>query len=64
MCVGCMESHPGEHYRQIFLEVLHKQRFGQIRNDIQWEDDGEDKDGSDWVMDNDSVMSDDGESDE
>ena len=31
--------------------------------DILWEDDGEDKD-SDWVMDNDSVMSDDGESDE
>jgi hypothetical protein len=25
---------------------------------------GEDKDDSDWVMDNDSVMSDDGESDE
>jgi hypothetical protein len=29
-----------------------------------WEDDGVDKDVSDWVMDNDSVMSDDGESDE
>ena len=27
-------------------------------------DDGEDKDDSDWVTDNDSVMSDDGESDE
>jgi len=27
-----------------------------------WEDDGEDKDDSDWVTDNDSVMSDDGES--
>ena len=33
-------------------------------DDILWEDDGEDKDGSDWVMDNVSVMSDDGESDE
>jgi len=33
-------------------------------NDILWEDDGEDKDDSDWVMDNDSVMSDDGESEE
>ena len=33
-------------------------------NDIQWEDDGEDKDYSDWVTDKDSVMSDDGESDE
>jgi hypothetical protein len=28
------------------------------------EDDGEDKDDSDWVKDNDSVMSDDGESGE
>jgi len=33
-------------------------------DDILWEDDGENKDGSDWVTDNDSVMSDDGESDE
>ena len=33
-------------------------------DDILWEDDGEDKDYSDRVTDNDSVMSDDGESDE
>jgi len=33
------------------------------KDDILWEDDGEDKDGSDWVTDNNSVMSDDGESD-
>ena len=33
-------------------------------DDILWEDDGEDKDDSDWVTVNDSVMSDDGESDE
>ena len=33
-------------------------------DDILWEDDGEDKDDSDWVTDNDSVMSDDIESDE
>ena len=33
-------------------------------DDNLWEDDGEDRDGSDWVTDNDSVMSDDGESDE
>ena len=33
-------------------------------DDILWEDGGEDKDGSDWVTDNDSFMSDDGESDE
>jgi hypothetical protein len=31
---------------------------------ILWEDDGDDKDDSDWVTDNDSVMSDDGESGE
>ena len=33
-------------------------------DDILWEDDGEDKDDSDWVTDNDLVMNDDGESDE
>jgi len=33
-------------------------------DDILWEDDGEDKDNSDWVTDNDSVMSDDGKSNE
>jgi hypothetical protein len=33
-------------------------------DDILWEDSGEDKDGSDWVTDNDSVMSDYGKSDE
>jgi len=33
-------------------------------DDNLWEDDGEDKDDSDWVTDNGSVMSDDGESDE
>ena len=33
-------------------------------DDILWEGDGEDKDDSDWVTDNDSIMSDDGESDE
>ena len=32
-------------------------------DDILWEDNGEDKDDGDWVTDNDSVMSDDGESD-
>ena len=33
-------------------------------DDILWEDNGEDKDDSDWVSDNYSVMSDDGESNE
>jgi len=49
--VGC--------YRQIFQEVLDGSK-----DDILWEDDGEDKDDSDWVTDSDSVMSDDGGSDE
>jgi len=34
------------------------------KDDILWEDDDEDKYDSDWVTDNDSVMSDDSESDE
>jgi hypothetical protein len=34
------------------------------KDDILWEDNGEDKDNSDWVTDNDSVMGDDGESGE
>jgi len=55
---------PESNYRQIFQEVLHKQCFERIRSDMLWEDDGEDKDDSDRVTDNDSVMSDDGESDE
>jgi len=33
-------------------------------DDILWEDDGEDKDDSNWMTDNDTVMFDDGESDE
>ena len=33
-------------------------------DDILWEEDGEDKDDRDCVTDNDSIMSDDGESDE
>ena len=38
--------------------------LGGSEDDFLWEDDGEDKDDSDWVTDSDSVMSDDGESDE
>ena len=38
--------------------------FEGSEDDILCEDDGEDKDDSDWVTDNGSVMSDDGESDE
>jgi len=35
-----------------------------MEDDILWEDDGEDKDDSDWVTHNDSVMCDDSESNE
>jgi hypothetical protein len=44
--------------------MLHKQCFGRSEDDILWEDDGEDKDDSDWVTDYISLMSGDGESDE
>jgi hypothetical protein len=55
-----------EHYRQIFQEALHKQCFGTDpkMTDILWEDDGVDKDGSDWVTDSDWVLSEDGECNE
>jgi hypothetical protein len=59
-----MESHPGENYRQIFHKCCISNALDGSEDDILWEDDGEDKDDSDWVTDNDSVMSDDGESDE
>jgi hypothetical protein len=47
-------------------EVLHKQCFGRSKDVIVREDDVEVKDDSDWVdsTDNNSVMSDDGESNE
>jgi hypothetical protein len=48
-----MESHPGEHYLQIFRSVLRKQYLDGSEDDILWEDDGEDKDDSDLVTDND-----------
>jgi hypothetical protein len=73
--VGCMESHPGEHYHQIFQEVFIIRSFKKCcissafegsKDGIVWEDNFEDKDDSDWVesTDNNSVMSDDGKSDE
>ena len=58
-----MESHPEQHYRQIKKNCISNALDGS-EDDIVWEDAGEDKDDSDWVTDNDSVMSDDGESDE
>jgi hypothetical protein len=59
-----MESHPGEHYRQIFKKCCIRNALDRSKDDIVWEDDGEDKDDSDWVTDNNSVTSDDSESDE
>jgi len=59
-----MESHPGEHYHQIFKKCCICNALDGSEDDILWEDDGEGKGDSDWVTDNDSVMSDDGEYDE
>jgi hypothetical protein len=49
-----------------FRKCCTSNAFDGSEDDIVWEDDVEDKDDSDWVesMDNDSVMSDDGKSDE
>jgi hypothetical protein len=64
--VGCMESHPREHYCQIFQEVMHKQCFGRIQRGHCVKDDVEYKGDNDWVesTNNDSVMSGDSKSDE
>ena len=59
-----MESHPGEHYRQFFQECCISNALDGSKDGILWEDDGENKDDSDWVMDKDSVVSYDGESHE
>jgi len=59
-----MESHPGEHIVRSFKKRCISNALDGSEDDILWEDDGEDKDDSDWVKENDSVMSDDGESDE
>jgi len=47
-----------------FKKCCIKNALDGSEDDILWEDNGEDKDDSDWVTDNNSVMSDDGESDE
>ena len=46
-----------------FKECCIRNALDGSEDDILWEDDGEDKDDTDWVTDNDSVMRDDGESD-
>ena len=55
---------PGSIIVRSFKKRCISNAFDGSEDDILWEDDGEDKDDSDWVTDNDSVMSDDGESDE
>jgi hypothetical protein len=44
---------------RFFQKCVISNAFDGSKADILWEDDGEDKDDSDWVTDNDSVMSDD-----
>jgi hypothetical protein len=55
MGVGCMESHSGEHYRQIFQKCCISNVLDGSEGDILWEDDGKGKDDSDWVTDSDSM---------
>ena len=45
----------------VFANFLNAKKLVRGSNLHLWEDDGEDKDNSDWVTDNDSVMGDDGE---
>jgi hypothetical protein len=45
-------------------QILPEKKLVRGSNPHLWEDDGEDKDDSDWFTDNDSVMNDNGESDE
>jgi len=47
-----------------FCRFLKQKKLVHSSNPHIWEEDGKDKDDSDWVTDSDSVMSDDGESDE
>jgi hypothetical protein len=60
----CMESHPESIIVRSLKKCYISNALDWSEDDIIWEDDGEDKDDSDWVTDNDSVMSDDFESDE
>jgi hypothetical protein len=47
-----------------FKKCCISRAFYESEDDIVWKNDDADKDDSDWVTDNESVMSDDGESDE
>ena len=60
-----LESNPHPNpIRTNFCRFLKKKKLVRGFNPHLWEEEGEDKDDSDWVTENDSVMSDDGESDE
>jgi len=59
-----MESHPESIIVRSFKECCISNALDGSEDDVLWQDDGEDKDDSDWVTDSDSVMSDDGECDE
>jgi hypothetical protein len=57
LCASLKYDHIRTYYRYYCISNA----LDGSENDILWEDDGEDKDDSDWVTNNDSVMSDDGE---
>ena len=59
-------SYTAKFKRQVIRAQRRRETAKPLQDDIVWEDDVEDKDDSDWVesTDNDSVMSDDGGSDE
>ena len=61
--VGCLESHPGEHFVRSFKKCCISNALDGSEDDILWKGDVEEKDDSDWVEStDDSVMSYDGES--
>jgi hypothetical protein len=64
--VGCIESILESIIIRSFKKCCISNAFDKSKDDIVWEEDVEDKDDSDWVesTDNNSVMSDNGESDE
>ena len=62
--VGCMESHPGELIVRSFKKCCISNALDGSEDDILWEDEGKDKDDSEWLTENDSLISDDGVSDE
>ena len=59
-----METIPESIIVRSFKKCCISNALDRSDDNILWEDDGEDKDDSDWVTDNVSVMGDDGESDE